>query len=111
MLSLLAKEGVRVRATIGEYFDTETKIEVVAVRDDGSTDAGLAIWDDLADLGTAAQNLDSQIRRYPNARNATIIRRLFLRSWKGKTKPVLAGVKIITLKELYELKPAATRKA
>ena len=45
--------------------------------------------------------LDEKVRRYPNARNATIGRRLFVR--KSVAKARLADVRVHTLADLYEL--------
>ena len=109
--ALLAKEGFKGSAEIGEYFDSETLIPISAVRDDGHSDVGLCVWEDVSDLNKHLQDLENLVHRYPNTRNATIVRRLFIRSWKGKGKPSAPGVKITTLTDLQDSKAASTRKA
>lgn len=95
-------ENIRAAFECGEYWDKSTQIDVVGVRQDGWTDLGECKWKDLASIRSLAGELESKIPLYPNKRNATICRRLFVRSVKSSAK--LTGVRIHTLKDLYALK-------
>jgi len=98
---LYLREGVRAPFTIGEYWDADVQVDVVGVRQDNWTDLGECRWGDLTSLPAVAAELDEKVRRYPNARNATIGRRLFVR--KSLAKARLTDVRVHTLKDLYEL--------
>jgi AAA+ ATPase superfamily predicted ATPase len=100
---LYVREGVRAPFNVGEYWDGDVQIDVVGVRDDHWTDLGECKWGDLASLPALAAELEEKVPQYPNARNATIGRRLFIRSLKSKGQGPLEGVRVHTLKDLYEL--------
>jgi hypothetical protein len=102
---IYAAEGVRAPFTAGEYWDKEVQIDVVGVRQDNWTDLGECKWGAPASLAALAAELDQKVRRYPNARNATIGRRLFLKAHKRGSSERSLGVKVHTLEDLYRLEP------
>ena len=97
-------EGVRSAFECGEYWDKNVQIDVVGVRKDGWTDLGECKWGDVNSMPALVKELDSRLPLYPNHREATLGRRLFVRSIK--TRPKLSGVTLHTLDDLYRLKPA-----
>lgn len=101
-LSLLyLREGVRAPFTIGEYWDADVQVDVVGVRQDNWTDLGECKWGDVSSLSALVAELDEKARRYPNARNATIGRRLFVK--KCPPKAHVSDARVHTLTDLYEL--------
>ena len=99
------REGVRAPSTVGEYWDADVQVDVVGVRQDNWTDLGECKWDDVPSLSALAAELDEKVRRYPNARNATIGRRLFVR--KALAMARLPDVRVHTLQDLYDLEPGS----
>jgi AAA+ ATPase superfamily predicted ATPase len=97
-------EGVRSAFECGEYWDKNVQIDVVGVRKDGWTDLGECKWGDVSSMPALVKELDSRLPLYPNHREATLGRRLFVRS--VKTRPKLPDVTLHTLDDLYRLKPA-----
>ena len=73
--------GDRVTAPfeVGEYWDSQVQLDVVGVRQDGWTDLGECKWGAVAPAKTAAE-LEAKVARFPNPRNATIGRHLFLKN-------------------------------
>ena len=102
---LYLREGVRAPFTVGEYWDPEVQIDVVGVRQDNWTDLGECKWGEVSSLPALAAELDGKVRRYPNARNATIGRRLFVKAAKAHAKARLTDVRVHTLQDLYDLEP------
>jgi len=98
---LYAQEGVRTTFKIGEYWSKETQVDVVGLREDQWTDLGECKWSSDSSLTAWQASLEDKVPRYPNRRNATIQRRLFVRSLKGKIKPH-PQVRLHTLDDLYE---------
>jgi hypothetical protein len=98
---LYLREGVRAPFTVGEYWDADVQVDVVGVRQDNWTDLGECKWGDVSSLSKLTAELDEKVRRYPNARNATIGRRLFLKKVPAKTR--LTDVRVHTLQDLYGL--------
>jgi hypothetical protein len=78
---------------------------VVGVRADNWTDLGECKWGTVNSLPALAAELATKVPCFPNARNATIQRRLFVKALKSKSRPLPDGVKLHALEELYELKP------
>lgn len=99
--SLYAAEGVRAGFRVGEYWDPAVQVDVVGVRDDHWTDLGECKWGDVASLPALAAELEAKVPLYPNTRNATIGRRLFVRAVKGRARTAPAGAKVHTLEDLY----------
>lgn len=98
---LYAVEGVRAPFRVGEYWDADVQVDVVGVRQDNWTDLGECKWVDASSLSKLTAEQDEQVRRYPNTRNATIGRRLFLKKAPAKTR--LPDVRVHTLQDLYGL--------
>jgi AAA+ ATPase superfamily predicted ATPase len=107
---LYTKEGVRSAFTVGEYWDKQTQVDVVGVRADQWTDLGECKWSAAVSLPALAAELEDKARRYPNARNATIQRRLFIRTGGRRDKPAgkKLGALVHTVEELYALKAPVT---
>ncbi len=100
---LYAREGVRAAFNVGEYWDSEVQIDVVGVRADNWTDLGECKWGVVNSLPVLAAELGAKVPRFPNARNATIQRRLFVKLLKARSRQEHEGVKLHTLENLYEL--------
>jgi uncharacterized protein len=102
---LYLREGIRAPFTVGEYWDSEVQVDVVGVRQDNWTDLGECKWGDVSSPAALAAELDKKVRRYPNARNATIGRRLFVKTARARAraKARLEGICVHTLQELYDL--------
>lgn len=106
---LYARERVSAGFEIGEYWDKQTQIDVVGVRDDGWTDLGECKWGAIRSWKAVEGELEAKVSAYPNARNATIGRRIFTR------EPAPPGVRMPALKwhslaDLYEPFAMETRK-
>jgi hypothetical protein len=97
MPALLAREGVSASVRVGEYWDKRTQIDVVAMRDDGFIDLGECKWGAVGSMGSVARELEEKIPYFPNPKNATIKRRLFL---KSKPKASVANVTVVDLETL-----------
>lgn len=84
---------------VGEYWDKEVQIDVVGLRDDGRTDLGECKWGSQRSLKTTLAALEGKVAHYPNLRNATVGRHIFVREWSGS---VPDGVSLHTLEQLYQ---------
>jgi len=100
-------EKVRAAFQSGEYWDKNVQVDVVGLREDGWTDLGECKWGDVSSMAALTAELEGKIPLYPNARNATIGRRLFVRSVKTRSKAVTSEVQVHTLADLYALKSQA----
>lgn len=105
MPSIYRESGVSASFEVGEYWDKQTQIDVVGLRADDWTDLGECKWANAPSLSRVALELDDRVRRYPNARNATIGRHLFVRS--RATRAEIKGCTVHDLQTLYE-GPAST---
>jgi hypothetical protein len=103
---LYAQEGVRTAFSVGEYWDHHVQIDVVGVRADNWTDLGECKWGTVSSVAALGAELEGKVLAYPNARNATIGRRLFVRSLKAKGKNLSQNARLHTLADLYALKGA-----
>lgn len=83
---------------IGEYWDKRVQIDVVGLRDDGRTDIGECKWGKLESKSAVLKEIDRKCTLYPNDRNATLGRLLFVRDWKGRRPK---DVEVLTLEDLY----------
>ncbi len=77
------------------------QIDVVGLREDGWIDLGECKWGNVVSLPAAGEELESKVGQYRNPRQATIDRRLFLRSLKSHRKPLLTTLRVHTLEDLY----------
>lgn len=94
-------ESVDAGFEIGQYWDPRVQIDVVGVRRDGWTDLGESKWGEVS-ASMAAAELERKVALFPNPSNATIGRRVFLKSLSARQK-MPQGVKVHTLKGLYGL--------
>ncbi|MDE0691275.1 MAG: ATP-binding protein [Gammaproteobacteria bacterium] len=76
---IYAHEGITAAAEVGEFWNAETQIDVVGLRNDNWTDLGECKWGTVRSPKALANELDHRARRYPNHRGATIGRRFFTR--------------------------------
>jgi AAA+ ATPase superfamily predicted ATPase len=97
MPALLVREGVSASVRVGEYWDKRTQIDVVAMRDDGFIELGECKWGAVGSPGAVARELEEKVPYFPNPKNATIKRRLFL---KSKPKASVANVTVVDLETL-----------
>lgn len=102
---LYYKEGVRTAFSVGEYWNKQTQIDVVGVREDRRTDLGECKWGKNITPAAAAAELETKLPFFPNPRQATIQRRLFLRSTPARQK-LPEDCLVHTLTDLYALKSA-----
>lgn len=100
---LYAREGVRAAFMVGEYWDKQVQIDVVGVRQDNWCDLGECKWGEVTSFSGLVGELEAKVRAYPNPRNATIGRRLFIKTAKAAAKSAPANLRIHTLADLYEL--------
>ncbi len=96
------QERVRCAFTIGEYWDAKVQVDVVGVREDNWTDLGECKWGDVTSMAALTAEIEAKAAKYPNARNATINRRLFIRTLKSRAKHP-DDVHVHTLRDLYAL--------
>jgi hypothetical protein len=97
---LYAREGVRASFEVGEYWAGDVQVDVVGVRADDRTDLGECRWGEVCSLTTLAAELEAKVPLYPNPRNATVGRRLFVRQSRAKPPE---GFQVHTLAGLYDL--------
>jgi hypothetical protein len=95
------KEGVAANYAIGEYWDKQVQIDVVGYREDNVTDLCKCKWSPLRSVQPAAKEIVQKTPLYPNARNASINLRIFVRS-RPKRMPPNNSVVIHSLQDLYE---------
>ena len=86
LAGLYEKEGVGAGFQVGEYWDKHTQIDVVGMRDDGWTDLGECKWGQVRSLSALEHELELKVANFPNPANATVGRRVFVRS-KEKLNP------------------------
>ncbi len=99
--SVYEREGVSAAFEVGEYWDKETQIDLVSVRDDGWIDLGECKWGAVKSLPALARELEAKVARYPNPRNATVGRRFFLRHLRKGERPEVPNASWHSLDDLY----------
>lgn len=77
--AVYAHEGVSAGFEIGEYWNKETQIDLVGLRDDNWTDLGECKWGGFGSAPALERALEGKVSRYPNVRGATLGRRYFVR--------------------------------
>lgn len=92
-------EGVSGAFRIGEYWDKSTQIDVVGVRDDGVIDLGECKWGPVSSAPSLAAELARKVSAYPNPKNATLARRLFVRDTPKSRR--LGDARLHSLASLY----------
>ena len=98
---IYAREGVAAQFEVGQYWDPRVQIDVVGVRRDGWSDLGECKWGDVSP-GKAASELEEKVKLFPNPSNATIGRRVFLKTVAPAQK-MPESTRVHTLKNLYAL--------
>lgn len=105
LADLYAVDGVS-DFTIGEWWDPTAQIDVVGLRDDGWTDLAECKWGPITSVPKIVAELERNVRAYPNARAATIGRRIFARRLPPPSaRAKIAGVVWHSLDQLYDLEP------
>jgi len=99
---LYEREGVSAAFTVGEYWDKEVQIDVVGLRDDNWTDLAECKWGKVRSSKQLIAELDRKVPAFPNPRNATIGRRLFLKTIPPKTDTGSPGLRWHSLEDLYQ---------
>jgi len=100
---LYAREGVRASFTVGEYWDKETQIDVVGVRQDNCTDLGECKWGGPVSAAALRAELRNRGARFPNKRQATLGLRFFTRHRMRVAPYAAAHERWHRLDDLYEL--------
>ena len=98
--TLYQREGVTCRFNVGEYWDKQSQIDVVGVRDDNRIDLGECKWGRVRSPGALEEELTRKVKAYPNPGNATIQRRLFTRHPLHRTERDSTG-RLHSLEDLF----------
>jgi uncharacterized protein len=106
---LYAAEGVAADAEIGEYWDPTVQIDVVGARTDGVVDLGECKWGKVSSLKPLAAELEAKVAAFPNPRNATLARRIFLRERPASLERLPRGT--YDLEALHAAGAAAMKRA
>ncbi|MBL8950270.1 MAG: ATP-binding protein [Myxococcaceae bacterium] len=97
---LWASEKVTADAQVGEYWDKAVQLDVVGARSDGVIDLGECKWGAVGSPKALRDELERKVLAYPNPKNATLVRRLFVREARS---PRDDGAKWYDLESLYAL--------
>ena len=97
---IYAQEGITASAEVGEFWNAETQIDVVGMRNDNWTDLGECKWGTVRSPKALTDELDRKAKLYPNHPGATLGRRYFTRR-----KPAAAAddPRWHSLEDLYAL--------
>ncbi|MCP4667242.1 MAG: ATP-binding protein [Deltaproteobacteria bacterium] len=95
------REGVSAAFEVGEYWDKETQIDVVGLRDDHWTDLGECKWGPVRSYKRLLKDLERKAGAYPNTRGATIGKRVFVRKKPGAKVMSASEVNWYGLEDLY----------
>ncbi len=98
---LYEREGVQAAFQVGEFWDRDVQLDVVGMRDDGLVDLGECKWGAVKSPRTVARELEEKLAHFPNPKNASLVRRVFLRS-RVEAPPAGFAVKWHSLAELYD---------
>lgn len=98
------REGVEAGFEIGEFWSEDVQLDVVGVRDDGVVDLGECKWGAVRSPRSVATELEGRVARFPNPKDATLVRRAFLRA-PVKAPPAGTSLRWHSLAELYEDPP------
>ncbi len=99
---LYEAEGVTSGFQIGEYWDRDLQIDVVGLREDSWTDIGECRWGRIRSVRAIEEELDRKVGAYPNRRNASIGRRIFVRRITVSQRAKIDQVRWHSLSDLYE---------
>lgn len=78
--AIYARDEVTAAYTIGEYWDRDVQIDVVGARDDHWIDLGECKWGAVGSVPALTAELERKVEAFPNPRNDTIGRHLFVRT-------------------------------
>ncbi|MCP4347795.1 MAG: ATP-binding protein [Desulfobacterales bacterium] len=95
------RDRVNTSFKIGKYWNPETEIDVVGIRDDNWIDLGECKWGTIRSSESVKKELRSKLAYYPNPQNCTVALHIFSRNpvrQKSKT-----DVRWHSLKDLYDL--------
>ena len=92
------REGIDCAFEVGEYWDRETQIDVVSIRDDGWIDLGECKWGKVKSWPGLRTELSAKVAAYPNPENRTIRSMVFTRSAPPKG---VEGLHCVSLESLY----------
>ena len=102
-----AKEGIDAGFEIGEFWNAQTQIDVVGLRDDNWTDLGECKWGAVRSPRALEKEMDRKMKAFPNSRGATLGRRYFVRrkpaTVAGRGRKATPGW--YSLDDLYALDP------
>ena len=98
---LYASEGVAAGFQVGEFWSSETRIDVVGLREDGWTDLGECKWGAVRSPRALESELEGKVSGYPNTRGASLGRRHFVRK-KPRSRQDADGWH--SLEDLYALR-------
>lgn len=98
---IYARERLTAAYDIGEYWSRDTQIDVVGMRDDGWIDLGECKWGAVRSRPAVERELEDRVEHFPNPRNATIQRRVFVRTLASGARRDEAGVRWHDLADLY----------
>ncbi len=87
---------------MGEYWDKEVQIDVVGLRNDNWTDLAECKWGQIRSQKQLVAELDRKVSAYPNPRNATIGRRVFLNKIPPKMDTGSSDLHWHSLEDLYQ---------
>jgi len=103
--ALYARDGLTASFEVGEYWDKNTQIDVVGWRDDGWTDLGECKWGPVRSRRGLEAEIEEKVQRYPNERNATIGRHVFVRTVPKARSSSRSAARWHSLEDLYQGAP------
>ena len=95
------REGVGAAFEVGEYWDRDIQIDIVGLRDDQWTDLGECKWGSVKSYKALTKEFERKVAAYPNARGATIGKRIFLRKRPGIKVRTGSDILWYGLEDLY----------
>ena len=98
---LYVQEEVDASYEIGEFWSRETQIDVVGLRQDNWTDLGECKWGAVRSIPSLRRELQGKAVHFPNARNATLCLRFFVRRLPRQRPADSAGERWHELEDLY----------
>jgi len=96
------KEGVNAGFELGEFWNRETQIDVVGLREDNVTDLCECKWGKIRSFPAAAKELEKKVALFPNDRGATIVRRIFSRYESPRKSSIPEKLRWHSLNDLYK---------